>query len=166
MHGIHTIDTGFGRPSFDAAYLVVERGRGAFIDSGTRHSLPRFLDAIAAADLEPRDIDWVILTHVHLDHAGGAGELMRHLPNAMLGHGNPEAPTDPALGLSPRQLDVLRLLVEGKPNKLICRELDLSESTVKTHLAAIFRKLNATSRTQAVVAAARLGLRLSGPAGN
>src|ERR1700754_4944039 len=84
MHGIHTIDTGFGRPSFDAAYLVVERGRGAFIDSGTTHSLPRFLDALAAADLEPRDVDWVILTHVHLDHAGGAGELMRHLPNAML----------------------------------------------------------------------------------
>jgi len=84
MHGIHTIDTGFGRPNFDAAYLVVERGRGAFIDSGTAHTLPRFLDAIAAADLEPRDIDWVILTHVHLDHAGGAGELMRHLPNAML----------------------------------------------------------------------------------
>ncbi|MGN6480836.1 MBL fold metallo-hydrolase [Luteibacter sp.] len=84
MHGIHTIDTGFGRPSFDAAYLVVERGRGAFIDSGTTHSLPRFLDAIASADLRPADIDWVILTHVHLDHAGGAGELMKHLPNAML----------------------------------------------------------------------------------
>ena len=84
MHGIHTIDTGFGRPNFDAAYLIVERGRGAFIDSGTAHAVPRFLDAIAAADLEPRDIDWVILTHVHLDHAGGAGELMRHLPNAML----------------------------------------------------------------------------------
>ncbi|SEV91274.1 MBL fold metallo-hydrolase [Luteibacter sp. 329MFSha] len=84
MHGIHTIDTGFGRPNFDAAYLVVERGRGAFIDSGTAQALPRFLDAIAAADLEPKDIDWVILTHVHLDHAGGAGELMRHLPHAML----------------------------------------------------------------------------------
>jgi glyoxylase-like metal-dependent hydrolase (beta-lactamase superfamily II) len=84
MHGIHTIDTGFGRPSFDAAYLVVERGRGAFIDSGTAHALPRFLQAMEAADLEPKDIDWVVLTHVHLDHAGGAGELMRHLPNAML----------------------------------------------------------------------------------
>ncbi|UPG84082.1 MBL fold metallo-hydrolase [Luteibacter aegosomatis] len=84
MHGIHTIDTGFGRPSFDAAYLVVERGRGAFIDSGTTHSVPRFLDAIKAADLRPGDIDWVILTHVHLDHAGGAGELMKHLPHATL----------------------------------------------------------------------------------
>lgn len=69
------------------------------------------------------------------------------------------APVD--LGLSPRQGDVLRMLIEGKPNKLISRELEMSESTVKTHLAAIFRKLDATSRTQAVVAAARLGLRLA-----
>jgi glyoxylase-like metal-dependent hydrolase (beta-lactamase superfamily II) len=84
MHGIHTIDTGFGRPTFDAAYLVVERGRGAFIDSGTTHSLPHFLDAIKIADLEPKDIDWVILTHVHLDHAGGAGQLLKHLPYAKL----------------------------------------------------------------------------------
>lgn len=72
--------------------------------------------------------------------------------------GTPEDST--TLGLSPRQLDVLKLLIEGKPNKLICRELELSESTVKTHLTAIFRKLDASSRTQAVVAAARLGLRL------
>ncbi|WP_140626848.1 response regulator transcription factor [Methylibium rhizosphaerae] len=64
------------------------------------------------------------------------------------------------LDLSPRQLDVLRLLIEGKSNKLICRELDLSESTVKTHLGAIFRRLDVNSRTQAVLAAARLGLRL------
>ncbi|HVI54691.1 MAG TPA: MBL fold metallo-hydrolase [Luteibacter sp.] len=84
MHGIHTIDTGFGRPTFDAAYLVVERGRGAFIDSGTSHSLPHFLDAIKAADLDPKDIDWVVLTHVHLDHAGGAGQLLKHLPYAKL----------------------------------------------------------------------------------
>lgn len=84
MHGIHTIDTGFGRPSFDAAYLVVERGRGAFIDSGTSHSVPQLLAAIDSAGLKPADIDWVILTHVHLDHAGGAGSLMRHLPHAKL----------------------------------------------------------------------------------
>ena len=80
--------------------------------------------------------------------------------------GAPEAADAPAAGLTdltPRQRDVLRLLIEGKTNKLICRELELSESTVKTHLASIFRRLGATSRTQAVVAAARLGLRL-GPA--
>jgi DNA-binding NarL/FixJ family response regulator len=70
----------------------------------------------------------------------------------------PQAPE--ALGFSPRQADVLRMLIEGKANKVIARDLDMSESTVKTHLAAIFRKLDANSRTQAVLAAARLGLRL------
>ncbi len=80
--GIHTIDTGFHRPRFDAAYLVVENGRGAFIDSGTSHSVPALLDAVAAAGITPADIDWLILTHVHLDHAGGAGALLQHLPHA------------------------------------------------------------------------------------
>ncbi|HEY4065456.1 MAG TPA: response regulator transcription factor [Burkholderiaceae bacterium] len=72
----------------------------------------------------------------------------------------PAPDADAVTGLTPRQCDVLRLLIEGKPNKLICRELELSESTVKTHLGSIFRRLGASSRTQAVVAAARLGLRL------
>lgn len=81
-HGIHTIDTGFQRPNFDAAYLIVENGRGAFVDCGTTLSVPNLLDAIANANLTPESIDWLILTHVHLDHAGGAGALMRYLPNA------------------------------------------------------------------------------------
>ena len=83
-HGIHTIDTGYVRPGFDAAYLVVEAGRGAFIDCGTNHSVPVLLAALAQAGLAPADVDWLVLTHVHLDHAGGAGALMRHLPNARL----------------------------------------------------------------------------------
>lgn len=64
------------------------------------------------------------------------------------------------LGLSPRQVDVLRLLIDGKANKDICRRLNLSESTVKTHLAAIFRKLRVKTRTQAVVAVAQAGVSL------
>ena len=83
-HGIHTIDTGYVRPGFDAAYLVVEAGRGAFIDCGTNHSVPVLLAALAQAGLAPADVDWLVLTHVHLDHAGGASTLMRHLPNARL----------------------------------------------------------------------------------
>lgn len=71
-----------------------------------------------------------------------------------------DAARAPSLGLSDRQMEVLRLLVKGKSNKHICRDLSLSESTVKTHLAAIFRRLEVNSRTQAVVAAARMGLRL------
>lgn len=82
--GIHTIDTGFVRPGFDAAYLIVENGRGAFIDCGTNHSVPRLMAALNDAGLAPDDVDWLILTHVHLDHAGGAGELLAQLPNAKL----------------------------------------------------------------------------------
>ena len=82
--GIHVIDTGFHRPMFDAAYLIVEQGRGAFVDCGTNHSVPAMLAALAHAGLSPADVDWLILTHVHLDHAGGAGLLMQQLPNARL----------------------------------------------------------------------------------
>ena len=83
-YGIHTIDTAFQRAHFDAAYLVVEHGRGALVDCGTQHSIPAILATIARAGLAPADVDWLILTHVHLDHAGGAGALMRLLPNAQL----------------------------------------------------------------------------------
>ncbi|MFT4249637.1 MAG: MBL fold metallo-hydrolase [Pseudomonas sp.] len=81
---IHTIDTGFQRARFDAAYLVVENGRGAFIDCGTGLAVPAMLAALDAARLAPADVDWLILTHVHLDHAGGAGRLLRELPAARL----------------------------------------------------------------------------------
>lgn len=72
----------------------------------------------------------------------------------------PPEPSPDALGLSPRQTDVLRLLLQGKPAKLIERELGLSTSTVKAHTSAVLRALNVTTRTQAVVAASRLGLRV------
>ena len=81
-HGIIAVDTGFERPAFDAAYLLVDGGRAAFIDTGHNAAVPRLLAALAATGLDPGAVDWVIPTHVHLDHAGGAGLLMRHLPNA------------------------------------------------------------------------------------
>lgn len=81
---IHTVDTGFQREAFDAAYLVVEDGQGAFIDCGTALAVPAMLRALQDAGLQPADVRWLLLTHVHLDHAGGAGLLMRHLPNAQL----------------------------------------------------------------------------------
>ncbi len=85
VHGITTIDTGFGdRPAFCAAYLVVEAGRAAFIDCGSNASVPRLLAALDALGLRRDAVDWLILTHVHLDHAGGAGLLMRELPEARL----------------------------------------------------------------------------------
>jgi DNA-binding NarL/FixJ family response regulator len=63
-----------------------------------------------------------------------------------------------ALGLTPRQADVLTLLVQGKPNKLICRDLNLSEGTVKVHVSAILKVLNVRSRAQAVATLARRGI--------
>lgn len=80
--GIHCIDTGLVRPGFDAAWLVVEQGRAAFIDCGTSHAVPAMLQALARLGLGPEAVDWLILTHVHLDHAGGAGALLAHLPHA------------------------------------------------------------------------------------
>lgn len=75
----------------------------------------------------------------------------------------PEAPaaaSHKALGLTPRQLEVLALLMQGKPNKLICRALDLREGTIKTHISAIYRALGVANRTEAVYAMNRLGIGL------
>ena len=83
-HGIHAIDTGFVRPYFDASHLVVEAGRAAFVDVGTNFSVPGLLAALAGLGLAREAVDYVIVTHVHLDHAGGAGEMMRLLPHAKL----------------------------------------------------------------------------------
>src|SRR6478736_7969597 len=82
--GISAIDTGFFRPQFDASHLIVENGRAAFVDTGTNYSVPRLLAELSAKRLSPDSVDYVILTHIHLDHAGGAGLLMQQLPNAML----------------------------------------------------------------------------------
>jgi glyoxylase-like metal-dependent hydrolase (beta-lactamase superfamily II) len=82
--GVYAIDTAFHREHFDAAYLVVQDGRAAFIDCGTNHAVPRLLGALQALGLAPDAVDLVIPTHVHLDHAGGAGLLMQHLPGATL----------------------------------------------------------------------------------
>ena len=68
------------------------------------------------------------------------------------------APRPDTAALTPRQLDVLKCLMQGQPNKLIARELGLTEGTVKIHIAAILRALQARNRTEAVVMARNLGL--------
>ena len=81
-HGITAIDTDHIRPLFDASHLIVENGRAAFVDTGANESVPLLLAALQEHNLDNADIDFVFLTHVHLDHAGGAGLLMQSLPNA------------------------------------------------------------------------------------
>ena len=82
--GVFAIDTQLQRPRLAASHLVIDAGRGAFIDVGTTLSVPQLLAALGSAGLAPADVEYVFLTHVHLDHAGGAGELLRHLPRATL----------------------------------------------------------------------------------
>jgi glyoxylase-like metal-dependent hydrolase (beta-lactamase superfamily II) len=83
-HGISAIDSGYQRPMLDAIHLMVEGDRAAIIDTGTNRSAPSVLAAMREKGLQPEQVDFVILTHVHLDHAGGAGRFMREFPNATL----------------------------------------------------------------------------------
>ena len=80
--GIVAIDTEYARPLQDASHLIVAAGRAAFVDTGVNSSVPLLIDALQQQDLDVADVDFVFLTHVHLDHAGGAGLLMQALPNA------------------------------------------------------------------------------------
>jgi len=83
-HGISTIDTGYCRPGFDASHLIVAQGQAALVDVGTSHAVPRILQVLHDKGIAPHDVRYVMVTHVHLDHAGGAGALLQHLPEAQL----------------------------------------------------------------------------------
>jgi glyoxylase-like metal-dependent hydrolase (beta-lactamase superfamily II) len=83
-YGISTIDTGFVRPGLAASHLLVANNHAAFIDVGVNASVPRLLDVLRMKQIPVENVDYVIVTHVHLDHAGGAGQLMQALPQADL----------------------------------------------------------------------------------
>ncbi len=83
-HGVYCIDTDLYRPQMAACYLVREGDAVAFVDTGTYHTVPQLLAVLAALGLSADNVRYVIPTHVHLDHAGGAGELMACCPNATL----------------------------------------------------------------------------------
>ncbi|ENO90627.1 MBL fold metallo-hydrolase [Thauera linaloolentis] len=82
--GIHALESGYGRPLLAAIHIVVDEGRAAIIDTGSNNSVPRVLSALAVLGIAPENVEWVMLTHIHLDHAGGAGSLMCALPQAKL----------------------------------------------------------------------------------
>jgi glyoxylase-like metal-dependent hydrolase (beta-lactamase superfamily II) len=82
--GISAVDAFYEREGLNAVHIVVEQGRAAVIDTGVAHSATRVLQALADKGIGPEAVDYVVLTHVHLDHAGGAGQLMARCPNARL----------------------------------------------------------------------------------
>jgi len=81
-HGVFLIDTLYLRPGLAASHLVVDDGRAAFVDTGAGPAAPRLLAALDEIGIAREQVDYLFLTHVHLDHAGGAGQLMQVLPNA------------------------------------------------------------------------------------
>ncbi len=80
--GLYLIDTDYVRPGLAASHLVVDNGRAAFVDTGPGPAAPKLLAALDEVGIDRADVDYLFLTHVHLDHAGGAGQMMRALPNA------------------------------------------------------------------------------------
>lgn len=80
--GVYAIDTGYVRPGLAAAHLLVRGGQAAFVDPGPAPALPRLLAALDALGVDCAAVAFIFVTHVHLDHAGGAGALLQHLPNA------------------------------------------------------------------------------------
>ena len=80
--GITAVDTEYLHPGHAAAHIVQHGGRAAFVDVGTNDSVPHLLAALEALGIERAAVDYLLLTHVHLDHAGGAGLLLQELPNA------------------------------------------------------------------------------------
>lgn len=83
-NGIIAFDAGYVRPILAAIHMIVENGRVAFVDSGSNDALHNALAALEKAGLPVSAVDYVFLTHIHLDHAGGAGAMMAAFPNARL----------------------------------------------------------------------------------
>ncbi len=83
-YGISSIDAQFHRPKRAAIHLIVEKGAAALVDTGTSFSIPGVIESLKHKNIAIEAVAYIILTHIHLDHAGGASECMRLFPNAKL----------------------------------------------------------------------------------
>ena len=81
---IFCFDTNYVRKKFASIHFIKENNKVLIIDTGTNHSVKSFIDALSDMHVSPNSVEWIVLTHVHLDHAGGAGLLMQICPNAKL----------------------------------------------------------------------------------
>ena len=153
----------------DGIAAIRERGPGIPIvvlsSQEDRASVMQALDSGAMGYIPKTSSSDIMISALRLILANGI-----YLPPVTFMGGGPAAPSTIALsqrgakkpadlGISPRQAEVLFLILQGKPSTMICRELNLSASTVKAHTSAVLRALNVTTRTQAVIAAGKLGLK-------
>ncbi len=83
MAALYTIDCDYLFKEYAASYLLVEGGKAAFIENNTAFCVPKLLATLQQAGLRASDVEYVIVTHVHLDHAGGTSALMERCPNAV-----------------------------------------------------------------------------------
>lgn len=127
-----------------------------------RETVRMALDAGAAGYIPKTSSNEVLKSALQLVLAGGV-----YIPPEFAGRSVNGVAASPAgavsaasLGLTERQAQILALVMKGEPNKVICRELDLAESTVKNQITAILKALKVTNRTQAVLQVSRLGVAL------
>jgi DNA-binding NarL/FixJ family response regulator len=134
----------------------------ATIDAGAMGFIPKSSSSDTMLDA----LRVVLANSIYLPPSLAMHDLGRSIHIPLAGRNAPmERPLTPLdLGLTTRQADVLYLVLQGKPIKLISRDLAVAESTVKSHVTSVLRALNVTTRTQAIVAAHRLGLRFDRPA--
>ncbi len=152
--------------------LALPGTRGLAFLAELRRERPRLPIVVLSATHDRATIDGALAAGArgYLAKRADAAEVIAAVKAALRG-GRPVAsasdprarpsgswPVGMEIGFTQRQSDVLRLLVQGKPNKLICRDLALSEGTVKVHVSAILRALNVHTRTQAIVELARRGV--------
>lgn len=126
-----------------------------------QHSIVKVLQ-MGAAGFIPKSLDAALLTAaIRFVLNGGVYIPVKLLAEAqrttLLTSRDSQCVTAETVHLTERQKDVLALLAKGAPIKRICKELNLSEGTVKTHVTAIYRAFNATNRTEALLAARRHG---------
>lgn len=136
--GISAVDSGYCRPRMNAVHLVIEGDRAAIIDTATNVSVPRVLEALAQKSIAPEQVEWIMLTHIHLDHAGGAGALMAALPDARL----TAHPRGARHMVDPQRLvDATRQVYgEAETEKLYGRIVPVpAERVVETHHQTVLR---------------------------
>jgi DNA-binding NarL/FixJ family response regulator len=141
----------------EATRRIVAAGGGAAVLVLTSFSdRPRIMGALeaGACGYLLKDVDAGAVADAIRAAARGEAPLDPRAARTML---DARSAPDPLAGLSEREREVLALLAEGLPNKLIARRLQISEKTVKSHLTRIFRELDVTDRTQAALWAERHG---------
>ena len=151
--------------------LALPGARGLDLLAELRRDYPRLPIVVLSATHDRATIDASMAAgaHGYIAKSADAQELLRAVRAVIAGRRPVTSDIAPraaavlralapgVLGLTARQADVLRLLAQGKPNKMICRDLNLSEGTVKVHVSAILKALNVHSRTQAVVEIVKRG---------